>query len=80
MPDTAKNCRGGAAAGVCVVIVGAAGFGRARFDLANALPASETTSAPAASATSSFNLTDIGDPFAQEAATLLGRAEKQARS
>src|SRR5450759_2548329 len=61
-PFIAKNCRGKDVGGVCVASTGGSGFSLARFDPADAAPASEITSAPATNATSSFNLTVMGDP------------------
>src|SRR5260370_34095105 len=60
-PFTAMICSGNEG-GVCIDCYGAAGPGTPRFGLADAAPARETASAAAANATSSFNLTVMGNP------------------
>jgi hypothetical protein len=60
-PLAAKNCRGGDA-GAGVVSADGAGVGPTRFDFADAVPTSETASALAANATSSFSLKVMNDP------------------
>jgi hypothetical protein len=62
-PFAAKNCRGGDADGVCMVCADGARLSVVGLDLADAAPASEIASRPAASAASSFKAAVIDDPW-----------------
>jgi hypothetical protein len=72
-----RSHHGSGAGGVCAD--SAAGFGRSCRGLADAPPASETTSAPAMSARKSRNISVMNHP-SHEPALQLGRTQRRSRS